>query len=382
MKRVVAVCVSLLLVFTSFARADDLRFPEAKHGKGELKYINGVPVLVVEGTPEEIGEQFGTLAIKPAKKPLVDKLDSFMKKAGWEGAYPIMLRTAGFLLPIFPEPTQKELTAASKASGIERNIMIMTNAMPDLQKIGGCSTMIIEPERSKTNAPLFGRLLDWPPHEDLPEFTLVTVYRQEKKHAIATVTFPIILGAISGMNDVGLSLAINEINISKDKAPKSDLTGYPMLFLFRKLLEECTTVEEVETMLKNTKRTGYFCLTVCDKKGGCVFEVTTKNVVARHGTDNCCCCTNHFRTDELGIGSKCRRYEILEKAQKNGEKFAVEDIKNELHKVSQGAHTVQAMVFEPNERILHLAYGGGKSATEKKLTKIELASLFEKGHAK
>ena len=33
--------------------------------KGELKYRNGLPVLTVEGTPEEIGEQIGVLAIKP-----------------------------------------------------------------------------------------------------------------------------------------------------------------------------------------------------------------------------------------------------------------------------------------------------------------------------
>jgi isopenicillin-N N-acyltransferase like protein len=376
------VAVGLLAIFALALHADEKRYPEAKHGKGELKYINDVPVLVVEGTPDEIGEQFGELAMKPAKKPLIDKLDSYMKKSGFESAYPIMRRAAGFLMPIFPEPNQKEILAAAKASGVEKNVLIMLNAMPDLEKIGGCSTMIVAGERSKTKAPLFGRLLDWPPHEDLPEFTLVTVFRAPNKHALATVTFPIILGAISGMNDAGLSLAINEIFVSKDQSPKSDLKGVPMLVLFRKLLEDCTTVEEVEKMLKANRRTGYFCLTVCDKKGGCVFEVTTKNVVARQGTADMCCCTNHFRSEELCVSDKCRRYSVLEKAQKNGEKLGVEDVKNELHKVNAGAYTVQAMVFEPAERVLHLAYGGGKSATEKKLIKLELGSILEKGFGK
>src|SRR5436190_1220366 len=48
------------------ARAEPFRYPEAKHGKGELKYVNGVPVLRVEGTPAEVGEQLGVLALKPA----------------------------------------------------------------------------------------------------------------------------------------------------------------------------------------------------------------------------------------------------------------------------------------------------------------------------
>ena len=278
----------LLVLATPLMAADERRYPEAKHGKGELKYVNGLPVLIVEGTPEEIGEQVGILSIKPAKAPLIDKLDSYMKKSGMESAYPFMLRTAGFLMPMFPEQTQKEITAAAKVSGVPRNIIIMTNAMPDLQKIGGCSTMIVESERSKTKAPLFGRLLDWPPHENLPDFTLVIVYKTPKKHAVATVTFPSILGSISGMNDAGLSLTINEIVASKDESPKSDLKGVPMLVLFRKLLEDCTTVDDVEKMLTDSRRTTYFCLTACDKNGGCVFETSTKNVVARRAIDNVC----------------------------------------------------------------------------------------------
>jgi len=371
--------LALGLCSLSLVSADERRFVEAKHGKGELKYVEGVPVLIVEGTDEEIGEQFGVLAIKPTKKPLIDKLDSYMKKSGWESAYAVMLRTAPFLLSIFPEGIQKELTAASKAGDVSRNVMILTNAMPDLQKIGGCSTLIVEAERSKTKGPLFGRLLDWPPHENLADFTLVTVFKQANKNTVATITFPIILGAISGMNDKGLCLTINEINITKDGSPRSDLKGVPMLILFRQILEKCSTVAEAEKMLTDTRRTGSFLLTVCDVKGGCVFEVTTKNVIAVPACDNVCCATNHFRSEELGIGAKCRRYETLEKFQKNGEKLGVDDVKAALHEVSQKEFTVQAMVFEPAARVLHLAYGGDKSATEKKLTKLELGPIFEKG---
>jgi isopenicillin-N N-acyltransferase like protein len=374
--------LALAFVFAAPVLAQDKRYPEVTHGKGELKYVSGVPVLILDGTPEEIGEQFGTLSIKPAKKPLIDKIDSYMKKAGYEREYPIMMRVAGFLMPIFPENNLKEMTAAAKASGVPRNVLIMTNAMPDLQKIGGCSTIIVEPERSKTKAPLFGRILDWPPHEELPEYTLVTIFRQPKKHTFATVTFPVILGCISGMNDAGLCISINQIDRSKDGAPKSDLKGVPMLMLFRKILEECTTVDEAEKMLRESKRTTFFCVTACDKNGGCVFEVTTKNVIARRSVECVCCCTNHFRTDELCVSDKCSRYEILQKTQKNGAKFGVEDVKAEMHKVNQGEYTVHAIVFEPAERVMHLAFGGGKSATEKKLTKLDLGTLFEKGFEK
>ena len=43
------------------------------------------------------------------------------------------------------------------------------------------------------------------------------------------MSFPILLGAISGMNDAGLSLAINEIYAAKDGSKMQNLAGTPML---------------------------------------------------------------------------------------------------------------------------------------------------------
>ena len=34
-------------------------YPQGNSGKGQLQFIAGVPVLVVQGKPEEIGEQWG-----------------------------------------------------------------------------------------------------------------------------------------------------------------------------------------------------------------------------------------------------------------------------------------------------------------------------------
>jgi predicted choloylglycine hydrolase len=181
------------------------------------------------------------------------------------------------------------------------------------------------------------------------------------------------------MNDAGLSLAINEIYAAKDGSKAQNLNGTPMLFLFRKVLEECTTVDEAEKVLKAHARTTWFCLTVCDKNGGCVFEVTPRSVVRRDAVKDVCCCTNHFRTDELSVTKTCRRYVKLEEVQKADGKLGVSEVAKALDSVNQGASTVHEIVFEPRERVLHLAFGGGgKSATIKPLTKLELGPLFER----
>lgn len=360
------------------AVAGDKRFPEAKSGAGELKYVNGVPVLTLAGSPDEIGKQFGDLALTPAKKPLVGRVDAYMTKVGWGDAFPKMVKFAGPLFPMFPEHNQKELLAAAKTADVDVRLLTALNLIPDLAKLGGCSTFVVGPSRSSTGGPLFGRNLDWPPHEDLAEFTLVAVVRPTGKHAFAAITFPILLGVLSGMNDAGLCLTINEITASKDGSKNQDLSGVPMMFLFRKILEECATVHEAEKMLKAHKRTTWFCLTACDKTGGCVFETTPATVVRRSGENAVCCCTNHFRTDELSVTKKCSRYPKLEAVQKADGKLGVAEVYKALGSVNQEVATVQSMVFEPATRDLHLSYGGGKSSTEKPLARLNVGEMFDK----
>src|SRR5438105_14713355 len=59
-----------LLLWTAAAAGQPFQFPEGNHGRGELRYRNGIPVLSVAGTPDEIGEQVGALAVAPARRLL------------------------------------------------------------------------------------------------------------------------------------------------------------------------------------------------------------------------------------------------------------------------------------------------------------------------
>ena len=63
--------LALLCLFPAATQAaEPFRFPEARDGKAELKYVNGTPVLTVGGTPEEMGRAVGTLAVKPGARVL------------------------------------------------------------------------------------------------------------------------------------------------------------------------------------------------------------------------------------------------------------------------------------------------------------------------
>jgi predicted choloylglycine hydrolase len=180
------------------------------------------------------------------------------------------------------------------------------------------------------------------------------------------------------MNDVGLSLTINEISIKKSKDQAHfNWKGTPLLLAFRRVLEECSTVAEAEKLLRGMPRTTTCCLTICDKQGGCVFEITPNNLEVREAENGVSCCTNHFRTEKLCVENKCWRYEKLVPLQdKKSASLGVQDVFAKLAEVNQGKDTLQSMVFEPDQRILHLAYGEGP-ATKLKPHRLELGKLFD-----
>lgn len=378
MRRLVMV---MLVCFSSQLMGQDLKKPRysaEKFATGYLKYESGIPIVVASGTPEEIGQQFGELAIKQAQKTLLSRVDNYVEKLGWQESFPQLLKIAPLATGNFPKDLRVELDAAAKQSGVDRNLLIALNLIPDQTKIGGCSTLVVQPERSALGQPLFARNLDWPPHEEIGDFTLVYVAKTKGKKAVAMVTLPCLVGCISGMNESGLCVAINEITASKDQAKTPNLLGTPMLLLFRRILEECSTVDEAEKLLRQAQRTTYFCLTVCDTKGGCVLEVTPKSLERRSPEENVTCCTNHFRTEPLCVNKKCARYDALAKVQANGKKLGVADVYAAMDSVNQGQNTIQTMVFEPVERVLHLSFGGSESASKKKPIRIDLKPYFDK----
>jgi isopenicillin-N N-acyltransferase like protein len=359
------------------ARAQDTkRFPAGKHGGGELRYVEGVPVLTVRGTPAEMGEQFGALAVKTA--PDLDGLIArFLDDTGQKGRYPLVLAMGTRLLPGFPAHHRAEMEAAAKAGNSELGRHVFANTVADLSSGMGCSTVVVEPGRSKTGTPLFGRNFDWYPTKGIADHTLVTVYRGTGKRAFAAVTVTPIGGVVSGMNDAGLCLTINEIHLrrSKDQAA-FNWKGTPMLLSFRRVLEECKTVAEAEALLRGMERTTSCCLTLCDTTGGAVFEITPKTLAVRPTENGVCCCTNHFRTDELSVGNKCWRFDKLAPLYAADGKLGVSDVFARLDEVNQGKATLQSMVFEPRARVLHFAYGEGP-ATKLQPARLDLGALFE-----
>jgi isopenicillin-N N-acyltransferase like protein len=300
----------------------------------------------------------------------------FLKRVGRLNVWSQAATAAKIMLLKTSADHRAELQAMIKTSGLDAESIVVANTMLELRRMGGCSTLIVEKEKSKTGEVLFGRNFDFPPMDRLDRYGIVTIYKPKGKRKFVSVGYPGLTGTISGMNDAGLCVATLDVYATKDDSPRFDFGGAPMMFTFRRILEECKTVKEAEALLKKHKATTWMNLSVCDVNGGVVFEITPKNVIVRRPVAGCVSCTNHFRSAELSPSRECDRFHKLMKS-REAKSLGVADVARHLHEVHQGKMTIQTMIFEPASLKLHVSLTNPPT-TARTLKTLDVGKLFER----
>lgn len=348
-------------------------FTPTKTEDAQLRYLGEIPVAILSGTPEQIGRQHAALLAKPGKAAL-EFPKRISAELGVEAFWPFMAQAGRTLLLKAPKRHQDELTAIAQNSDLADDSLAVANTLLELRRMG-CSSIIVEPARSATGGPLLGRNFDFPTLGELHKYSILLIYRPDGQHAFASIGFPGLVGVFSGMNDAGLAVATLDVEASADGSRKFDPTGTPLAFVFRRVLEECTTVDEAEALLKSETATTWMNLAVCDRDGGAVFEITPDTIARRDDDHGLVRSTNHFRAQGLSVGETCDRYDALGKLASDVP-LDVPAVQARLHAANQERLTFQTMVFEPRELVLHLALGEPPSSDDS-LTRVELAPLFK-----
>ena len=337
-------------------------------------------MLTVAGTPEEIGRAVGALAVKPGARALEYPRD-LLKLLSAERVMDWFVKGGNGMFRQFPPEYQRELEAMVKAAGVARDPIIVGNTFFDLKKVVACSAVLVQAERSATGGPLLARNLDYPSLGYIHQYSLVTVYRPAGKHAFAAVGFPGLLGCLSGINDAGLSLGVLEVFDVKSGEPSFNAKGVPYALCLRKVLEECTTIDEAEKLLRRLPRTTTINLAIADRKGVAAFEITPGHVVRRAASDGACVCTNHFCAaalkpeEPLDVNRSFERFASLEKVRQARAKATPDNLRQRLDTTNMGDLTLQTMVFEPATLKLHLSIGP-RPASKGPLRTLDLAPLL------
>jgi hypothetical protein len=326
-----------------------------------------------------MGRQQGLL-ITDAARPLAAIPRDLFRRKGFDGPWPVVVGICNAVQHKVPARYRRELEAATQAGGLtdeERSALIVANVMLELQPFGGCSSLLVDPSRSSTRQMVFGRNLDFLPLGGIDRLGLVTIYRPNDKHAFVSVGFPGFGGVFSGMNDAGLSLATHTVGRSRENEPLFNPLGELRYWTFREILEECSTVDEAEELLR--KKTGYIksiLLVACDTQRAAVFEITTRKVVVRGPEENLLICTNDYRTPQLCRSEECSRYDELAKFRQRKAPVGHLDVIQALRTVGRD-RTLQSMVFEPESLRLRVALGT-VPVWDHPFVTLDLATLFRR----
>lgn len=232
----------------------------ASEGKGLLELIDGTRVLHLEGTPEEMGRQHGTL-LKPEIRHLVNKIvygvgvgSSFGKGRWFFGEIEEAQRR---LNPFIDARYLAEMDAIAAATGHEKEEIRLANFFPELFH---CSGFAVFGDATRGGTLYHGRILDYLRGMGLEQNAVVIVSKPDKGHAWVNVSYSGFVGSVTAMNE--MKVAIGEMG----GRGEGNWDGKPMAQLVREVMEKAGTLEEAVEIMRKGPRTCEYYYVISDGK--------------------------------------------------------------------------------------------------------------------
>lgn len=170
------------------------------------------------------------------------------------------------------------------------------HAVQDLSLVG-CSSFAAWGEKSEDGSLIIGRNLDFYAGDEFAKDKIVAFINPKEGYPFMMVTWAGMIGAISGMNNEGLTVTINS---GKSKIPLIAKT--PITILSREILQYARTIEEAIAIVKKRKvfvSESIMVGSASDKKA-VLIEVSPNNIgVYDVGNSNQLLCSNHFQSETL-----------------------------------------------------------------------------------
>jgi len=294
-----------------------------KKGEGQLrtyknnwlrKAKNGLWEMYVEGTPFERGVIMGKLS-----KPLVVKQEenfiASLRKMVPGEAYINFLKyfVAWFnrdLDESIPEEYKEEIYGVSRSAssefdyiGPKYNRILNYHAAHDighflqeLHLVPGCTSFGVWDGKTKDSSLIVGRNFDFYVGDAFAKDKIVAFIRPDKGNKFMMLTWGGMIGAVSGMNDKGLTVTINA---ARAKIPFSSAT--PVSIVAREVLQYADNIQEAYAIIAKRKTfvaQSFLIGSAADNKA-VVIEKTPKAVAILKPDTNYIFCANHFKTSKL-----------------------------------------------------------------------------------
>jgi dienelactone hydrolase len=230
-------------------------------GHGLLCRCQGKTILMVSGTPAEMGTAQGTLLRSAAQKMtervvyLVGGGDT-LHSGQWfaDRMADIERRT----LPHIPPRFIEECDALARAAGVSERDGRYANLFPERFH---CSGVALRGQATAGGRVLHARVLDYMAEIGLQDGALVTVFMPEGRHKWMSLGYAGFIGTVTAMNERGLSIG------EMGGRGEGQWDGMPMSLLLRDVMERAATVEEGLSILRAAPRTCQYYYILSDRSG-------------------------------------------------------------------------------------------------------------------
>ncbi|MFW5793098.1 MAG: C45 family autoproteolytic acyltransferase/hydrolase [Bacteroidota bacterium] len=159
-----------------------------------------------------------------------------------------------------------------------------------------CTAFGVKNQRSSDNNMIIGRNFDLYIGDGFAENKIVTFFNPENGYKLSTITWGGMIGAVSGMNEKGLTITYNS---AKSDIPKS--AKIPVSILARKILQYAATIDEAYEIAKSheTFVSGSFFIASAEENRMVVIEKTKRKIDLFETGTNDLILTNHYQGEKL-----------------------------------------------------------------------------------
>ncbi|MCB0334240.1 MAG: hypothetical protein KDD55_12115, partial [Bdellovibrionales bacterium] len=239
-----------------------------------------IRVLYVQGTPYERGYQHGKLL----RREVQDNLN-YLYKEGLKKFRSEILFEEAFerLRPFIPQDYIEEMHGLAHGARLPLKVVHYIHVLPSISEWGrkkdlkkvikrmmdgelatSCSNFGVLPSGCEDGNMYTVRILDWGLHKisKLHEYPLLTISKPEKGNVAVNIGWVGFLGAISGMNEQGITLG----EMGYGDPPNETLHGKPMPFLLREVLQDANNLADVRRIISTSPGTNSFGYLMSDGK--------------------------------------------------------------------------------------------------------------------
>jgi|GEM_PF-4043649 len=343
-----------------------------KNGHGILCKHQGKQVLIVEGTPEEMGAAQGAL-LKNQIFKLVSKImyasgtSASLSKGKWfmDMMQEIQDRTGGYI----PERFVAECDALSAAAGISQRDGRYANLFPELFH---CSGVAVRGPATVDGRVLHARVLDYMRELLIQSEATVQVFIPKDHYAWISHGYAGFVGSVTAMNEHGL--AIGEMG----GRGEGNWDGLPMSLLVREIMETCKTVDEAVALMKKTPRTCeyFYVLSDANKNMVGIRAVPEEVLVLQPGEQNPM--LPHVPKDTIMMSAGDRAVALSKKLTENHGKIDVPMLIEIIKRPVAMDSNLHNAIFSPETLEIWVSDAGDSTvACDENYAKFNLKELIE-----